>query len=202
MISRSTTVFSQTNEWKHASPQSGFEMASLRPLVYETYQNIGQNMVDGAVNPTGVLQPDGTPTPLIPQTFRGKAHGMPFLNCTSWSRADPTTGFIQSEASGFPAPTGQGAVKNWQIDVPYCKVFCGCIVVPPSRLHELFYRMVVEWTLEFSQIRSVVDLASFGGVAAAGERSHIQSYSYTSSKLTEETSMVDTSAGTSIKKVM
>lgn len=177
---------------KHASPQAGLEMRKLIPLVYETYQNIGQNEINGAGDTIGLLTGADTVTAISVQNFRGKSHPLPFLNCTSQAPIDDAhlrqSGFLSAKA------------KNSQTDVPAPKVFCGVLVVPPSRLHELYYRMVVEWTLEFSQIRSVSEIVSFAGLQEIGADSHVQSYNYNSKTLTESTSMVDTSSGTNIKR--
>lgn len=62
------------------------------------------------------------------------------------------------------------------------KVFCGAIIVPPSKLHELYYRMVVEWTIEFSHIRPIAEITDWLGLATLGSGTHWQNYSYTETK--------------------
>lgn len=109
-------------------------MSNLRPLVYEIYQNVGQNEVSFARDTVGALTGTDGATTIPVQTFRGKAHEMPFMNCTAQAPVDGT----HARANGFLS-----SVPNTQTDVPAPKVYCGVLVVPPSRLHQLFYRMVV-----------------------------------------------------------
>lgn len=191
-------LLSQTNEWRHANPQAGLSMSSLKPLVYERYQTIGDNAVNGAqVLPT--IHPNDNEGPSITAaTFRGASHLMPMMNTTivhmEATKATPT-----GAPAGFPSTE---IPANLSIDVPAPKVFVGAIIVPPSRLHQLFYRLVCEWTLEFSSLRPLVEITSFGGIAAIGAATHYMSYTFSAKSLPEETSMVDTTEGSGIKKVM
>lgn len=54
--------------------------------------------------------------------------------------------------------------------------------MPPSRRHELFYRMVVEWTLEFTAIRTIAEITHWGGLSSFGASQHYQNYNYSSAK--------------------
>lgn len=198
-------LLAQTHEWKHANPQSGLMMNGLVPLVYETYQSIGDNGLTGADNPHGVILPDDTmPTGQIGnisvQTFRGRSHVLPMMNCT-----------VPKASSGIPSTSHAGFggnvnVPNAQIDVPAPKIYCGCILVPPSRLHQLFFRMVCEWTIEFSTIRALGDITTWSGLKQLGATTHFMSYDYSNdskeSVFTESTDLVDTSEESGIKKVM
>lgn len=196
-------LLSDTHGWKHANPQAGLEMRDLVPLVYETYQNIGDNTPDGASAPLNSINPDGNiAIGNIPvQTFRGKPHPVPWINCTYPKSAGPakTEELLDIQNPGF-APD---VPPNAQTDVPAPKIMCGCIIVPPSRLHTLFYRLVVEATLEFSTIRSLAEITTFGGLNYLGNNTHFMSYNYDSKDvLKEETSLVDTTEGSEIHKVM
>lgn len=201
-------LLSNTHEWKHANPQSGLEMHGLFPLVYETLSTIGDvgiavgssDAAQGAPSTTVYgISPDGSRQNLYNQSFRGNGKRMPFINCTTPLANTVDTGIANANA-GFPSDTGQPL--NVQVGVPAPKIYCGLIIVPPSRLHQLFYRMVVEWTLEFSGIRPLSEIANFTGLAAVGNAQHIQSYSYDSKFLPEETELVDTTEDSGIKKVM
>lgn len=197
-------LLSQTHEWKHANPQSGLIMRNLRPLVYETYQTYGDN-TPGVGTASGGVPPriqeiaeDGTALVVPVNTYRGKSHPMPMLNCTAT---------ISENVDGTEYPVGAnpafgGTALNYQCSVPAPKVFCGCIIVPPSRLHQLFYRLVCEWTLEFSMIRPYGDLVSWAGLANIGEHSHYMSYDFSAKIAPDFTSMVDTSEDSDIHKVM
>lgn len=194
-------LLAQTHEWKHANPQSGLAMSSLRPLVYDVVSNIGDNAKDnvGGSSLTALDTDDdyvtAVPNGITRIMFNGKPKEMPMLNCTA---LDPT--ILADREVGFD--TGNNAPKNKQLGVPAPKIFVGCIIVPPSRLHQLFYRMVVEWTLEFSMIRSVSDITTWRSLCALGDATHFMSYSFESKDLKNSTGMVDTSEDVEIKKVM
>lgn len=185
-------LLSQAGQWKHANPQQGLSMSGLRPLVYEVVSNIG-------TNGQGVAA-DGTAHELPNVQFRGSAKPMPWLECT---RIHTTEGQIPPKyPTGFDALTDSGNIPNVQVDVPAPVIFTGLIIVPPSRLHQLFYRLVCEWTLEFSSIRPISEITSWTGLANEGLRTHFMSYSFESSKLSEKTGLIDTVEGMDIKKVM
>lgn len=198
-------LLSNAHEWKHANPQAGLEMKNLKPLVYEMVYNIGDNNAFGS-NPSVVPSPgaDGSVANISVQGFRGNSKPMPMINCTSFTSAEVDPGFVVT-----PGP-GQSALRNHEQDVPAPKIVCGCIIVPPSRLHELFYRMVVEWTLEFSMIRPVSEITNWTGLEVMAGITHYQNYDYEATKnaLTGNSDSIlksDTSLATAnvdIKKVM
>lgn len=180
-------LLSNTHEWKHAMPQSGLEMRGLKPLVYEMVYNVGdmgsapyllQDINDPNFMPRAP-QANGSKQAMSVTGVLGKAKEFPFLNCTAYSytAGTPDSGYA---ASGFPDNSVVPA--NCSIDVPYLKVVCGAIIVPPSRLHELFYRMVVEWTIEFSSIRPVSEITNWIDLNNVGSTTHYQNYSYESTK--------------------
>lgn len=166
-------LLSETNNWKHASPQSGLEMKDLRPLVWEMVYNVGDNAL-GIADHYAAPIADGTAGSggFVAKAIRGGSKPMPFINCTYYTGSGVKPGFSDNDA--VPA--------NVETGVPWINVVCGAIIIPPSRLHELFYRMVVEWTIEFSQIRSLVEIASFSGIGNIGSFTHWQNYNYESTK--------------------
>lgn len=205
-------LLSNTHEWKHANPQSGLAMSGLKPLVYEMVYNVGD--MTGSVNdnvPAEYSYPTGDSTigtmPL--QKIIGNGKPMPFINCTAYSfnGVDPTKAVDTSAVAGFPETKACG---NAEVTVPYMNVTVGCIIVPPSRLHELFYRMVVEWTLEFSAIRPLQEITSYSGIGVIGASTHYMNYDYSRMKevltgssdtiLENDTCMV--SSTVDVKKVM
>lgn len=207
-------LLSNTHDWKHANPQSGLEMRDVVPLVYETLTTMGQNGVSSSGAdasqgaPSNIVygqKPDGSGYNLpSAHTFRGKPQRMPFINTTTMRPAalDPSI-TIGSANSGFPYADNTDPPNNFQLGVPAPKVFCSLICIPPSRLHQLFYRMVVEWTVEFTGIRPLSEITSWNGLQTIGNAQHVMDYDFGTSKLlTEETELVDTSADSGIKKVM
>lgn len=197
-------LLAQTHEWKHANPQSGLSMASLRPLVYDVVSTIGDNSANnvGASTQNPVIDSDDTyrtsANGLARVMFNGKPKEMPMMNCTvvdSSQAYDVDTGFYKNTS-------GNNLQKNKQLGVPAPKIFVGCIIVPPSRLHQLFYRMVVEWTLEFSTVRSITDITTWRSLGAMGDTTHFMSYSFSAKDLKNETGMVDVTEDVGIQKVM
>lgn len=198
-------LLSQTHEWKHANPQQGLAMSNLVPLVYETYQSIGDNAGNGADNPHLALAGDDTISTgqvgnIAVQTFRGRAHPLPMLNCTAF---EALNGVPRQDYPGF---VNSNVPKNAQANVPAPKIYCAAILVPPSRLHQLFFRMVCEWTIEFSQIRPLGDITTWAGLKVLGQTSHFMSYDYSNESketvLKDYTDLVDTTQDSGIKKVM
>lgn len=177
---------SNAHEFRHANPQQGLEMSNLRPLVYEVLYNIGDqahykqdNNVNDAVGvPVGSPLGNGVAQNVYGQSIRGNAKPLPFMNCTSYtgSTGPRHPGFLVGGES-----TGTN-VQNDEQDVPWINCVVGCIIVPPSRLHELFYRMVVEWTIEFSQIRPISEITNWAGLSVMANITHYQNYSFEATK--------------------
>lgn len=199
-------LLSMTHEWKHANPQSGLQMIGLRPLVYEL--NYSFHAMEVKNNKFGDGEVDNfqraqTPNGFItysPQAFMGKSKSMPWLPTTTeyvYNNA------IVANPAGFTDAGSDATPDNAKVGVPAPKIYCGVIIVPPSRLHQLFYRLVVEWTLEFSSLRPLAEVTSFAGLQAIGSATHFMDYDFGESKvLQESTDIVDTSADMGIKKVM
>lgn len=168
-------LLANTHEWKHANPQSGLSMTKLRPLVYEMLYNVGDNFAQNSngVGTFGLPAADGSATTRAPDAIRGNAKPMPFINCTAYDAGNKDPGFDTN---------GSYPMTNNETQVPYLNVIVGAIIVPPSRLHQLFFRMVVEWTIEFSGIRPLGEIMSFVGLGRLGNATHYQSYNYSSTK--------------------
>lgn len=213
-------LLSNAHDWKKANPQAGLEMRGLRPYVYEMNYALGdQAMGLGEIEP--LINEYGQPENASPSQagvrsvnpirgILGKAKPFPFLPCVQYSYQESKEG--EKASSGFAKPGFPISpnIDNCSVEVPWLNVVCGAIIVPPSRLHQLFYRMVVEWTIEFSTIRPLGDLTDWAGLNRIGDSTHFQSYSYEAAKeaitgdpkseLVNDTCMVSTN--TEIKKVM
>lgn len=201
-------LLSNTHDWKHANPQSGLSMSGLRPLVYEMVYNVG----DTSGTSGSYAYPDGTGAAQTSNItgIIGKAKEMPFINCTAYSIVH-SPAYANFESAGFPKITeGGDTPANCEVIVPWINVVCGAIIIPPSRLHELFYRMVVEWTIEFSALRPIGEITDWSGLSSLGNATHYQNYSYSATKealtgtdetiLEKDSCMV--SANVDINKVM
>lgn len=181
-------LLSNTHDWKHANPQAGLSMTNLKPLVYEMVYNVGdmktaaiESPIEGVgTEPAEFNGPNytGYVIPGNVQRILGKAKEFPFIPCTSYS----LTSISAATSSAAPGFLGTNVPGNCAIDIPYLNVICGCIIVPPSKLHELYYRMVVEWTIEFSQLRPIGEITDWVGLRLIGSSTHYMNYSYTSTK--------------------
>lgn len=203
-------LLSNAHGWKTANPQSGLEMRGLVPLVYEMLYNVGDNVsaVSGSGfgdTAFGAPKPNGTKQAVPVAGIRGNGKPMFFINCTSYSG----TSGGNVEVPGFRINKDGTVLANAEVEVPWLNVVCGCIIIPPSRLHELFYRMVVEWTIEFSKIRPLSEVVSWAGLGVMAGITHYQNYDYETAKkalgvdaevMNEDTCMVSTNVP--IEKVM
>lgn len=198
---------SDVHQWKHANPQSGFEMRNLKPLVSEILVAPGDNP---AVNPpttTGGLTAgmgfeypadNGSAVYSNARWFKGSSKPMPWINCTVYNG---NTGL----EPGFTVTS----LVNAENVVPAPQIVVGAVIVPPSRLHELYYRMVVEWSIEFSGIRSLSEITNWAGLKELGQSTHLKTYDYSNTSKAlgvDETNLKNdvsmASANVDINKVM
>lgn len=187
-------LLADAHGWRHAMPQAGLQMTGLKPLVHEVLANFG--MTPGEYNQVAdpIYSPNGTGASdkdiIVPRFMRGNAKPMPRI---------PTTAFPSSNTELVP---GFGSTNgNSETEVPSMRTLVGCIIVPPSRLHELYYRMVVEWTIEFSEIRSIIEIAGWAALNSVGENTHFQDYNYGSSKTVSDVKSL-AAANVDLDKVM
>lgn len=171
-------LLADAHGWRHAMPQSGLSMNNLKPLVYEMVYNVGdmrESVPIGSVPPAyDYPAADGLAVGTGIRGILGKSKPMPFINCLDYSR--------ESGSGSYAKPGFTTSVDNSMLNVPYVPVVCGAIIIPPSRLHELFYRMVCEWTIEFSSIRTLSEITNWQGLANLGNATHYQNYSYEATK--------------------
>lgn len=170
-------LLADAHGWKHAMPQAGLSMKNLKPYVWEVLYNIAD-----APNTTGVADTNNYAYPAQDNTkalglagsIRGNSKPMPFIPTGTYS--------AQGVAPGEVADSGDALPYNRMIDTPWLSVVCAAIIIPPSRLHTLYYRMVVEWDIEFTMIRPLQDVSTFGGIGNVGNNTHFQNYSYAATK--------------------
>lgn len=209
------SLLADTHNWRHANPQAGMSMTNLRPLVYEVMSNTGVGSWNGDGSPNYLdnawmkevianVNENNTHTTVTSQIFRGNAHALPRLPVTVYNSASNDSQSTNFE-TGFA-----GSERNWQITIPAPSIAVGCIIIPPSRLHELYYRMVCEWTVELSEPCTISEKSTWQGMQDFGNSTHYKNYDYTVSKalkgestdtaLTSDTNLV--SANVELTKVM
>lgn len=206
-------LLSNAHGWRHAAPQSGLSMDDLRPLVYEMLFNYGDNSgSSAAANLNGWLDApnaDGDMSHYSVSGIRGNAKPLPFINCTSFSHSTAGGSSTGSIAAGFAADP-YNSIVNSEVDVPYINCCVAALVIPPSKLHALYYRMIVEWDIEFSGIRPLSEIVNYLDLAFVGTTTHFSNYDYAKVKaavtgssdtiLANDTCMV--SANVDVNKVM
>lgn len=160
--------------WKKAMPQSGLVMKHLVPLVYNVISNYGQAVhIDGPSNDddadrwAAVPNSAGTGTSgvSVASIFRGKSFPMPAL---------PTArGMVIGQASYVDGTSAQAGTDNsWYF--PYFpptlipKTYVGCVIIPPSKLHKLYFRMSITWTVSFFDPVSIVERGRLVDIQDAG----------------------------------
>lgn len=182
--------------WRKAMPQAGLQMKNLVPLVHQVVDTFG-NMDIGFgnqgseldnhpyVNASGTLGTDNT----VPQVLKGRAMPYPSIACT-----DPNTGSDAANPSFVPQSIN--------------KTFVACLVLPPGKLTEFYFRLVVDWYIDFFELTSIVDKLNYQQVAGVGSLVYARNYSFESAKSASEvdesatnTNTVDT-IGTDINLIM
>lgn len=160
--------------WKKAMPQSGLQMRNLVPLVYNVISNYGnaarsKGPTQNADSDQWAFVPNasGTETSSIKLAtiYRGHSFPMPAL---------PTArGMVQGQASYVDSTSTQAGVDNsWYF--PYFpptlipKTYVGCVIIPPSKLHKLYFRMSISWSISFFDPVSIVERGRLVDIQDAG----------------------------------
>nr|QJI53634.1 MAG: capsid protein [Smacoviridae sp.] len=206
-------LLADSDNWRKAMPQSGLTMNNLYPLVYQVISPYGRNNRGG--NPSendwqgGVSHPSmfinggqvAVPTehkdaftfaPYSTTTYnlRGPAMRMPAFDTKYFS--ETVTKNIVPSGNGASVSSGSGAIPP---------AYVGLIVLPPAKLNQLYYRLKVTWSIEFTGLHSMADIGAWDTVEAIGGLAFGTDYADQSAKMTANTAMVDTS-GADIQKIM
>lgn len=187
-------LLSNSDGWKKAMPQAGLEMRGLYPMVFRVNANTAMPGPDGVVGSTGnalhfggLALTDGQTSTGVVQYMRGEGARMPRF---------PTIGFGSNEQYYLIGDVpGQSALSHAPL------AYVGLIILPPAKLNQLYYRLKITWTIEFSDIRSQADILNWHSLAALGEVSYGTDYVTQSKAMATSEAMVDTS-GAELEKVM
>ena len=181
--------------WRTANPQEGFAIMRLKPLVWEQLYSASAPY---SMDATDVMNGGGDSSELV--------QGQPYV--PTWSASheslEQTVTSVRGHAKPYPAlptfiqakagigtyeryPVGEDdtQVANAVIDgLPdVSTVFVAQIIIPPAKLNPLYYRMVVEWSVEFTGLRPVSEIMTPGGMAnLANGYAYSTDYSFSSSK--------------------
>lgn len=170
-----------SDDWRKAMPQAGLGMYGLRPLVYPLLSAYGNTdgQTPGQSN-SAISYPQGEMsgiegTPVTPSSnqrvsvLRGHAVPLPRLPTTS-------PGSVAFDSVPEQVMTPQYVPKS----------FVACIVLPPAKMHSLFFRLSVSWTIEFIDICSALDKNSASGIVDAGDYTYRRTYAFTAGKSLKE----------------
>lgn len=203
-------LLADSDSWKKAMPQSGLTMRGLYPLVYQVVSNYGANGRPGApVNDykgganedpfddlqvvNGYLSDDSAVSEIYQiVNFRGPPMRMPAFDTTIFESAAKRDNMIVPQANTANVKSNVGYA-------PACYV--GLIVLPPAKLNQLYYRLKVTWTVEFTGLRSMADIGTWSTLEGIGGISYGTDYAEQSQAMSAITNMVDTD-GASIEKIM
>lgn len=196
-------LLADSDGWKKAMPQAGLSMRGLFPLVYQMVSTYGVNQYSDAgdsvggssesrhflddLEPVMAYGPDssaGAGQRVYPYKLRGPAMRMPSINTVCYGdSADTTLDIVTASppvATGLKSNTGQ---------VPPCYV--GLIILPPAKLNQLYYRLKVTWTIEFTGLRTINDTSIWSDLAGVGTLSYGTDYAEQSQTMSAKESMVD-----------
>lgn len=188
-------LLSDAHGWRHANPQAGLQMTGLKPLVHEVLSNFVA--FPGTDSNIRVPSDATNGVTISPVNMRGNAKPLPRMPCTGFTSA----GLASSATTGFGTQTG--IPGNSQPSVAEFKTMVGCIIIPPSRLHELYYRMTIVWNIEFTDIRTIQEITNWAGLEALDEYTYFRNYTFSSESsklLTSSSEMAD--ANVDLNKVM
>lgn len=203
-------LLADSDNWRKAMPQSGLVMNGLYPLVYQVVSNYGSansvaNPLSG-VAPSNILDdPEGIiPAPnskendfsvgIVPNVFRGPSMRMPAIDTNYFTGATGTAFMQITTMDGNTMVIGDNSGS-----VP--PAYVGLIVLPPARLNQLYYRLKVTWTIEFTGLRTLNDVATWGNLARTGATAYGTDYDVQSASMSAKTAMVDSSSA-DISKIM
>ena len=206
------SLLSDTEGWRKSMPQAGLEMTGLYPLVYQVVSNFGSVYLDSTGNFPNQLE---SPIPavsrwesqaspsIVPAQYRGPSMRMPAIDTTYYiTRKSGTAGFNANAISVSSADADNKYEVNLGDNtqtMPPCYV--GLIVLPPAKLNRLYYRLKVTWTVEFTGVRSLTDVASWGYLNDTARYAYGTDYVEQSANMSSKESMVD-SLGADLVKIM
>ena len=207
------SLLADNDNWRKAMPQAGLVMKGLYPLVYQVVNTYGSaNAIDvfsSRGHPTIADDLAGIPAPdafqstsprvsISPHTLRGPSMRMPSIDTTFFVKPDGEE-VVNGLVEPVPPAAGFNYVGSNVGAVPACYV--GLIVLPPAKLNQLYYRLKVTWTIEFSGLRSLNEITTWESMADAGSASYGTDYDAQSTAMTASLAMADTN-GADITKIM
>ena len=188
--------------WRKAMPQSGLTMGGLYPLVFQVVNQYGLNGPMGnAVTQIPALPVDATSGVPVSEdgatvqnigtaNLRGPSMRMPAIDTMYFEDTDISQDVVPNKRAFVHSNTGE---------VP--PAYVGLIVLPPAKLNQLYYRLKVTWTIEFTGLRPFTEIGSWTTTYFIGGDAYGTDYAAQSKAMASKTAMVDTT-GSDIVKIM
>lgn len=189
-------LLADSDGWKKAMPQAGLTMRGLYPIVFSVSSSSGINSSLGGLSTTQIAPAsrDVVTKNIDVRFMRGPAMRMPRFNTAFWDTDTSITN------NNVPILDGNAcSTIGDDSSLPMCYV--AMIVLPPAKLNQLYYRLKVTWTIEFSEVRPLSDIGTWRLMSEVGNTSYGTDYGTQSKKMASINAMVDTD-GASITKVM
>lgn len=169
-----------SDEWRKALPQQGLVMKGLRPLAYEVLQVFGQ----GASGPVDTVDTIGSvyaSTPTGNATSLAPAVSNPNSNRMIRGRARPFPAWPTSPigVSYYTDPETGAVMTPYTTMASVPRTYVACILVPPaSTAGSLFYyRMKIDWYIDFFEPVSILDRLNATNMASDGANTYTRYYS-------------------------
>lgn len=188
-----------SDRFRKAMPQNGLNMSNVKPFVHQivsTFGNMGNPITSAEVG-TGLngqtVGADGKPIStsagsLRNNIIRGKALPYPRLPC---SLPGSTAG-----TADYALPSG---VPLLDVYAPF-KTMCACIVLPPAKLHEFYFRMLVSWRIAFIQPCTMMEKNQPGQYGDTTDI-YYRSYQYSSAKELDKDELANDDRADSVASV-
>ncbi|QDH43739.2 capsid protein [Lynx rufus smacovirus 1] len=212
-------LLSNSGGWRKAMPQAGLMMSGLRPLVFEMVSQYGMNSNPGYQSgdflggddytkmftigsgapgaPTSDVNPSGSGvsrnTVIGNVNLRGRSMPMPPIDTVAFTQ--PAGTIIDARI----VPQSSAPVNSNLGQVP--PAYVGLIVLPPARLNQLYYRLKITWTVEFTGLRSYQEIQGWDYLSYTGQVAYGTDYATQSASFASLASMVD-AQDADIEKVM
>lgn len=145
--------------WRKSMPQTGLSMRGLVPLVYPVLNTFGN-----VVTPSGTSALTGN-VPFVADD--GNISSTGYRNC--FFRGRP------QKMPRIPTKLSNPTVNpSAPIDSSVPNSFVSCLIMPPSKLHQLYYRLRVSWTISFEGVRSVNEYGSVADIMNNADQVYLE----------------------------
>lgn len=194
------SLLAENKRWKKAMPQRGFGLRGLYPICYQMINTFGQTIPANVKD--NVLAEDGTA--VISET---DDTGVTIAGGTNWANSAEQRHAVTFRGKSVKMPRipmHYGPEDVTSVEPFYIpKTWVALFLVPPCRLHEIYYRMRVTWTIRFEGLATAQEFAKISDMSTLASYSYGKDYTYPSSKaeLEHSESMVDTN-GMDLNKIM